>query len=455
MTAPSFRAIRNPSWGVLAAALVGSIIEWYDLFVYGSLVVVLSAVFFPSNGIVPPILPAIGAFVAGAAVRPLGGALFGRYGDLVGRKYAFVLTTSVMGLGSVFVGLLPTYAEAGVIAPFALVMLRVLQGLALGGEYGGGVTYIAENSDNGNRGYWTGFTQSAATLGLLLASVASLSARIGLGAQAFQSWGWRVPFLGASLLLGLALAMRWRLRETPLFSALKEAKKTSKAPLKESAASRENLKRILLALVVVSGAAVVWHTTQFYTSIFMQNTLKIDFLTAGTITVISLALGAPFFVIFGWLSDRVGRLRVIFAGNLLGSLSFYPTYFLIKAFSRPPNVPILTMLMFVQVLFSAMCYGPLGAFLVEYFPGRIRYTSVSIAHGIGTGDVGDGTLLIAPSLAIMTGDAFAGLIWSTLVPLVATGIAVLFLRETKGTSIWSEVEGRAGARGQSMHSDGA
>ncbi len=428
-----------PPTGIVAAAVIGSIIEWYDLFVYGSMVVVLSDVFFPSSGAVPSIFPAIGAFVAGAAVRPLGGALFGRYGDLVGRKYAFVMTTLIMGIGSVFVGLLPTYGQVGIIAPVALVLLRVVQGLALGGEYGGAATYIAENSSDRNRGYWTGFTQSAATIGLLLASIVSLAARIGLGTDAFQSWGWRVPFLAAGLLLVVALVIRWRLSETPFYLALRDLKKTSKSPLMDSATNRENIRRILLAMVLVSGASVVWHTSQFYTTIFMQNTLKIGFLTAGTVTATSLALGAPFFVLFGWLSDRVGRLKVILIGNVLGALTFYPTYLAIDAYSHPPDIPVLTGLLFLQVLFSAMCYGPLGAFLSEYFPGKIRYTSISIAHGIGTGDIGDGTLLIAPFLAVALGNMFAGLIWSTVAPLVTSAIVAIYLAETKNTSIWSEV----------------
>ncbi len=444
--ADSVQPLRErPSKTILAAALIGSVVEWYDLFVYGSLVVVLSGVFFPSSGSVPPILPAIGAFVAGAAVRPLGGALFGRYGDLLGRKYAFVLTTLVMGLGSVFVGLLPTYAEAGVLAPLALVLLRILQGLALGGEYGGGVTYVAENTNDRNRGFWTSFTQSAATLGLLLASLVSLGVRIGLGPSAFQSWGWRIPFLGAALLLAVALFVRWRLSETPFYSTLREMNRTSEAPLKESTTNRENLRKLLLAAVLISGASVVWHTAQFYTSIFMQNTLKIDFLTASTVVAASLALGAPAFLLFGWLSDRWGRLKIVLAGNVLGAFSFYPTYYAIAQYSQPPNLPVLTGLLFVQILFSAMCYGPLGAFLVEYFPGRIRYTSVSIAHGVGTGDVGDGTLLIAPFLALSLGNIYGGLIWSTLAPLASTLIVILFLKETKETSIWSEIAAQRGS----------
>lgn len=430
----------KPASAIFAAALIGSVVEWYDLFVYGSLVVVLSVVFFPARGSVPPILPAIGAFVAGAAVRPLGGAVFGRFGDLAGRKFAFVLTTFVMGVGSVVIGLLPTYQEVGVLAPIALVLLRILQGLALGGEYGGGVIYLAENTSDKNRGYWTSFAQTASTIGLLLASSIAIITRLLLGSVAFVNWGWRIPFLSASVLLVIALAIRWRLLETPLFSILRRNKGTSKSPLSETLRDKANLKQVLLALVIVSGASVVWHTAQFYTSIFMQNTLKIDFLTTGTVTAIALALGAPFFVLFGLLSDKVGRLKIMLLGSALGGMSFYPTYYAMTLYSHHANIPVLTGLLFFQILFSAMCYGPLGAFLVEYFPARIRYTSISISHGVGTGDIGDGTLLIAPVLVLIMGNIYAGLIWSTIVPILASIIGAGLVRETKGTRIWAEVE---------------
>lgn len=428
----------RPTYKVLAAATIGSVIEWYDLFVYGSLVVVLSGVFFPSGGPVPPILPAIGAFVAGAAVRPLGGAVFGRYGDLFGRKYAFLMTTGLMGAGSVMVGLLPTYAQAGIVAPLALVALRLVQGLALGGEYGGGVTLIAENADDERRGYWASFAQSAGTVGLLLATVVSLLARAMLGSTAFQAWGWRLPFLGSSVLLVVAFVARIKLTETPLYQRLQQRKQTSASPLKESFSDGRNRRRLLAGLVVVSGAAVVWHTAQFYTIIFLQDTLKIGFLTAATAAAVAFALGAPFFILFGRLSDRVGRLKVILAGTVLGAISFYPTFYAFGLFARPPDLAVLSLLLFGQIFFSAMCYGPLGAFLVEYFPARVRYTSISVAYGIGTGDIGDGTLLIAPFIALALGNIYAGLAWSTLYPLAAAAVAMLYLRGMQRPSIWSE-----------------
>jgi len=235
------------------------------------------------------------------------------------------------------------------------------------------------------------------------------------------------------------VAIRWRLRETILFASLKEGKRTSKAPLSE-AMGRERIRKIVLALVIVSGASVVWHTAQFYTSVFMQSTLKIDFLTSSVVTLSALLLGSPLYVLFGRLSDRVGRLKIIFGGSVLGALTFYPTYYAMSLFSEgSPNVPVLAALLFLQVVFSAMCYGPLGAFLVEFFPARIRYTSISISHGVGTGDIGDGTLLIAPALAFALGNIYGGLVWSTIVPILTSLVGSLLLRETRGIRIWDEV----------------
>lgn len=430
----------HPPRRVLAASLVGSIVEWYDLFVYGSLVVVLSAVFFPRIGNIPPLLPALAAFVAGAAVRPLGGAIFGRLGDRVGRRFTFLLTIVVMGLGSVAVGLLPTYAEIGIWAPIGLVSLRIIQGLSLGGEYGGGVIYVAENAADARRGFWTSLLQASATLGLLLATGVVLFSRVWLGAAAFASWGWRLPFLGASVLIVVAVAIRWTLTETPLYERLQELRRTSRAPLRESLRSRANLRRVLYAMAVVGGASVVWHTAQFYTPVFLQSSLHLDIATTATITLVALALAAPFYLLFGALSDRYGRLRLILLGSVLGAISFYPSFLALTYFSAPPNLPALTLLLFGQLVIAALCYAPLGAYLVELFPARIRYTSLSIAYGVGTGDIGDATVVIAPLLAFLLGSIYAGLIWSLVVPLVGVAIAVALFFEQPQESIWTEVE---------------
>ncbi|MDV3278723.1 MAG: MFS transporter [Nitrososphaerales archaeon] len=416
----------NTLRSVAIAATLGSMIEWYDLFVYGSLVVVLSKVFFPVQDASLSLLYALAAFVAGAAVRPIGGAIFGRLGDTAGRKRAFILTVLVMGLGATLTGLLPTYQQAGIIAPILLVVVRVVQGLALGGEFGGAVTYLAEHTDAKSRGRWTGLIQATATLGLLLSSAVVLAARVALGVTTFSDWGWRLPFLLSSVLILVAFVARRRLGETPPFTSLIESGTVSVSPIRESLTDRANLGLVLLAVVVVSGASVIWHTAQFYTTIFMQSVLKIDLLTTTMVLLIALAFSAPLFVVFGWLSDKVGRLRLLLLANILGAVGFLPIYVAMKSFSSPLNVPGLVLMVFSQTALSAMAYGPLAAYLAELFPTRIRYTSLSVPYGIGTGDVGDGTLLIAPALTLATGNIYAGLVWSTAVPLLAFIIVLAY-----------------------------
>jgi MFS family permease len=416
---------------IAAASVMGSLIEWYDLFVYGSLVVVLSSSFFPAQNPSVSVLYALGAFVAGAAVRPLGGAVFGRIGDQVGRKRAFLLTVVVMGVGATCTGLLPTYSAVGILAPTILVALRMVQGLALGGEFGGATVYLAEHAPGPSRGAWTSLVQASGTMGLLLSSGAVLATRLALGQSAFALWGWRVPFLLSSVLVLVAIALRLRLTETPLFSELLAKGKTSRAPLMETFTDKLNLRVLLVAFVVVAGSSVIWHTAQFYSSVFMQTSLKLSFSDSSIVTFTALAMGAPFFVFFGWVSDRVGRKKVILLGNLVGGLLLLPIYIWMSSASSPPDLLALAGLAFAQVFISAMVYGPLGAYLVESFPTRVRYTSLAVAYGVGTGDVGDGTLLIAPALAIATGNIFAGLVWSTVVPLVAVAVGLAFMKETR------------------------
>jgi MFS family permease len=419
---------------IAAASVIGSVIEWYDLFVYGSLVVVLSSAFFPSGDPSVSVLYALGAFVAGAAVRPLGGAVFGRIGDKMGRKQAFLLTVIVMGIGATLTGVLPTYSTVGIIAPLMLVSLRIVEGLALGGEFGGATVYLAEHAPSSSRGAWTSAVQASSTVGLMLSSGAVLIVRFAVGQTAFSDWGWRIPFLMSAALVLVAIWLRLQLTETPLFADLLARGKTSRAPLREALAERSNVRTLLVALVVVSGSSVIWHTAAFYSSVFMQTTLKVSFADSSLVTFVALALGSPLFVYFGRLSDRIGRRKVILTGNLLGIL-FVPTYFAMKSFSAPENIFALAVLAFFQVVVAAMVYGPLGAYLVESFPTRIRYTSLAIAYGVGTGDIGDGTLIIAPWLALVTGNLFAGLAWIACIPVVTVIVGFMLMRETKGSSL--------------------
>ncbi len=436
----------RPPGRVLAASLAGSVVEWYDLFVYGTLVFVLSGLFFPKVLGIPPLVLGLLAFVAGAAVRPLGGAVFGPIGDRLGRRPAFVLSTLVMGLGSVAIGLLPTYAEAGVVAPLGLLALRVVQGLALGGEYGGGVIYVAESSHDRRRGLWTGVLQAASSLGLLLATVVVLVTLAVLGPAGLKAWGWRLPFLGASALLVVAVLARWRLTDTDLFRRLQESKRTSRAPLGEVLGTRETRRKVVLALAVVGGASVVWHTAQFYTQIFVQaqlGPLSDHGLHATLLAMaVALALAAPFYPLFGALSDRVGRLRLVLLGSVLGGLFAYPAFALLARFAQPPdpNVVGLAAVLWAELVLGALCYAPLGAYLVELFSGRVRYTGVSLAHGVGTGVIGDATVVIAPTLAIALAVWYGGLLWSIAVPLACSLVVALFVPERRGVSIWKEVE---------------
>jgi len=422
---------------IAAASMIGSVIEWYDLFVYGSLVVVLSGAFFPSQNPSDSVLLALAAFVAGAAVRPLGGAVFGRIGDRMGRKRAFLLTVVVMGICAFLTGLLPTYSAIGILAPLLLVALRVTEGLALGGEFGGATVYLAEHVPAKSRGMWTSLVQVSGTLGLFVSSSVVLVSRLSLSQEAFSDWGWRIPFLFSAVLVLIAVWFRLKLSETPLFAELVAKGKTSSAPIRESFSDRRNLRTLLVALLVVSGSSVIWHTAQFYSSVFMQTTLKLSFTNASTISVAALAIGSPFFVFFGWLSDRVGRKKVILLGNLLG-LGFLPVFIELNALSNPLNTFGMACLVLSQVFVSAMVYGPLGAYLVESFPTRIRYTSLAVAYGIGTGDIGDGTLVIAPWLVLVTGNIYAGFLWIVAVPLATLLSGKFVMKETKGADLRAE-----------------
>ncbi len=444
MAAPGARAEEYSLPLVIVASSLGTLFEWYDFYLYGSLAVFFSTLFFPAGNPTAALLASLATFGAGFAVRPFGAIVFGRVGDLVGRKYAFLVTLTTMGLATFLTGLVPTFAQVGILAPIILVTLRLIQGLALGGEYGGAATYVAEHAPDGKRGYYTSFIQTTATVGFFLALIVILATRNGFGDTIFKDWGWRVPFLFSAVLLAFSLYIRLRLRESPLFNKLKSQGKSSKSPLRESFGNRRNWRLILLALFgATAGQAVVWYTGQFYAQVFLQTALKLDFNTANIIIAIALALGTPFFVVFGSLSDRIGRKRIIMAGCLIAAVTYIPIYMAMNAFKSSPVV--LIVLVFLQVVYVTMVYGPIAAFLVEFFPARIRYTSMSLPYHLGNGEFGGFTPLIAASIVAATGNIFAGLAYPIVIALMTFVIGTLFVPETNHIKIWDEVGGESSA----------
>jgi MFS family permease len=426
---------------IIAASSAGTMIEWYDFYLFGSLATIMAANFFPKGNDVAALLATLATFGTGFAVRPFGALVFGRIGDLIGRKYAFILTVSIMGGATAIIGLLPRYESIGLLAPLILVLLRLLQGLALGGEYGGAAIYVAEHAPDHRRGYFTSFIQTTATVGLFASLVVILAVRLSLGEQAFTAWAWRIPFLLSLLLVAVALYIRWRLKETPLFSAMKAAGKTSTAPLKDSLGSRRNWRLILLALFgATAGEAVVWYTRQFYALTFLQSILKVDLVTSYEVVAVALLLGTPFFLVFGTLSDRIGRKRIMMAGCLIAAIAYYPIYSLMAAFAKPVNPVALTLLVLVQVLFVTMVYGPIAAFLVEFFPAKIRYTSLSLPYHLGNGEFGGWLPFIAASIVAATGNIYAGLVYPIAIALLTFVVGTLFLPETREVQIWKEID---------------
>ena len=430
-----------PIWKVITAAAAGTMIEWYDFYIFGSLAPIMSGLFFPKENPTAAFLLTLATFATGFAVRPFGALVFGRVGDLVGRKYAFLVTLLIMGGSTFVIGLLPTYEAVGILSPLILVALRLLQGLALGGEYGGAAVYVAEHVPDQRRGFYTSFIQTTATLGLFVSLGVILLVRTRMTEADFKQWGWRIPFLLSILLVAMSLYIRLRLKESPLFTSLKKEGKTSTAPLRDSLGSGRNWRVILLVLFgATAGQAVVWYTGQFYALFFLQKILNVSFVAANVIVAIALALGTPFFIFFGALSDRIGRKKVMMAGNLLAALAYYPIYHAMKAASAPLQPVVMTLLVFVQVLFVTMVYGPIAAFLVEAFPAKIRYTSLSLPYHIGNGWFGGFTPLIAQSLYEATGhNTYAGLWYPISIALITFVIGTLFLKESKDVRIWDEV----------------
>jgi MFS family permease len=333
---PNSTAVPQNNWLIIGASSLGTVFEWYDFYLYGLLTAVISAQFFSGVNEVTGFIFALAAFGAGFAVRPFGALVFGRLGDLVGRKHTFLITMGIMGGSTFAVGLLPSYASAGVLAPILLISLRLLQGLALGGEYGGAATYVAENSPPGKRGLFTSFIQTTATLGLFGALLVVIATRTSLGEDAFKAWGWRIPFLISAILLIVSLWIRMRLAESPVFVKMKAQGTTSKAPLAEAFGRWSNLKIVLISLLgAVMGQAVVWYTGQFYALFFLERTLKVDGATTNILVALALVLATPFFVFFGWLSDKIGRKPIIMTGCLLAMLTYFPLFGALTRYANP------------------------------------------------------------------------------------------------------------------------
>jgi MFS family permease len=472
-------------WQVIAASSVGTMIEWYDFYIFGSLATTISPLFYPQGNDTLAYFAYLSTFAVGFVVRPFGALFFGRIGDLVGRKYAFLITLLIMGGATAVIGVLPTYASIGMAAPIALLLIRVLQGLALGGEYGGAAVYVAEHVPDEKRGFYTSFIQITATLGLFVSLAVILIVQNSMPKEAFSEWGWRVPFLISILLVGISLYIRIRMKESPIFQHIKSTGMTSAQPLKEAFTNWDNLKRVLISLLgATAGQGVVWYTGQFYALFYLQTVLKVNGTTANYIVATALLLGIPFFVLFGALSDRIGRKKIMMAGCLLAAISYIPIYRAMQEaagsnvvtvaslrnpvtgalsltaltdtagtpaqevlpytgfsdFLSNPAARTLSMLVFIQVLFVTMVYGPIAAYLVEAFPAKIRYTALSLPYHIGNGVFGGLLPLIGLSLVARTGNIYAGLYYPIAVAAITFVVGSLLLKETHHVRIWRELE---------------
>jgi MFS family permease len=473
-------------WQVITASAVGTMIEWYDFYIFGSLAVTISPLFYPEGNDTLALIAYLSTFAVGFVVRPFGALFFGRIGDLVGRKYAFLVTLLIMGGATAAIGFLPTYATIGILAPIILLLIRILQGLALGGEYGGAAVYVAEHVPDERRGFYTSFIQITATLGLFLSLMVILFVQNAMSREAFSAWGWRVPFLISIFLVGISLYIRIRMKESPIFQQIKSSGMTSAQPLKEAFTKWVNLKRVLISLFgATAGQGVVWYTGQFYALFYLQTILKVNGRSANYIVAIALLLGMPLFVFFGALSDRIGRKRIMMAGCLVAALSYIPIYHAMQsvagsevvtavsqrntttgAISLTPQTLVngalqpakevlpytnfssfvvdpvawkLILLVFIQVIFVTMVYGPIAAYLVEAFPARIRYTALSLPYHIGNGVFGGLLPLIGLSVIAQTGNIYAGLYYPIIVASLTFIVGSLLLKETRHTLIWDEV----------------
>src|SRR5258706_1647080 len=470
-------------WRVIMASSVGTMIEWYDFYIFGSLAAVLSPKFYPPGNDTFQYVAYLATFAVGFLVRPFGALFFGRIGDLIGRKYAFMVTMTIMGLSTCLIGLLPTYAQIGILAPVILLILRLLQGLALGGEYGGAAVYVGEHVPDNKRGFYTSFIQITATLGLFVSLVVILVTQNSMSKEDFSAYGWRIPFLISIILVMISLYIRLKMKESPIFAQLKATGMTSTQPLKDAFTKWPNLKNVLISLFgATAGQGVVWYTGQFYALFYMQTVLTVNLRAANIVVAIALLLGMPFFTVVGALSDRIGRKKLMMAGCLLAVLTYIPIYkamehaagnnvitvksarnkvtgaisltamttdatgTLVAAKEAPnPNLTMLVLLVFIQVLYVCLVYGPIAAYLIEAFPAKIRYTSLSLPYHIGNGVFGGLLPLIGLSSVAATGNIYAGLYYPMIVAGVTFIVGSLLLRETHGVRIWDETGTKASA----------
>ncbi len=431
---------------VVVASSAGTVIEWYDFFVFGTLAPILAPLFFPSSSETAAFLNTLATFGAGFAVRPLGALVFGRIGDMVGRKYAFMVTLLIMGCATSAIGLLPTVASIGIAAPVMLVVLRLLQGLALGGEYGGAAIYVAEHAPAHRRGYFTSFIQATATLGLLVSLIVILGTRALIGEESFKVWGWRVPFLLSALLVVMSFYIRRRMSESPVFEKMKAEGTVSRMPIREAFGTAERWKIFLSVLFgVVAGQAVVFYTGQFFALFFIQKVLKLSLTDSYVVVALGIVIGTPFYLLSGALSDRIGRKKMIIGGLFLAAFTLYPIYQAMMwaggpitgegaaAVALTPNIPVLALLVAAQVFLVTLSYGPMAAFLVESYPARIRYTSMSLPYHLGNGWFGGFTPLIAASMVAAYGSPFAGLVYPIAVCIIGGTIGLFFVHEPDGS----------------------
>jgi MFS family permease len=423
---------------VITAAAAGNVIEWYDFYIFGSLATILSVKFFEKSHPVAALLSTIALFTAGFLVRPLGAFVFGWMGDRVGRKYTFLLTLVGMALGTGAIGLIPTFDQIGLAAAIILFCLRMIQGLCLGGSYGGAITYVAEHVPEDSRGYYTGWLQTSPTLGIVLSLAIIIATRAYFGEANFNDWAWRIPFLCSFLLVFVTIYMRISFEESPVYAEIKAKGETSKNPWREAFLNPVNLKYVVIATIVVLGEGVVWYSSQFWALFYLQTVSKVDTLTSALIVGAGLIIATPTLIFFGWLSDIIGRKPVILGGFLLAAVTYYPLYTWLGSVTQPGhvNAPIAILIIAILVAYVGMVYGPIGAFLAEFFPGRIRYTAVSMPYMIGNGWGGGLVPFITTAVYTSTGSLALALIYPIAVPAVCFVLSLFLMPETRHMKIW-------------------